>query len=288
MFKQLANEARIRFAIQTQGPLLIRQGDETSLDPTRPDMQFVRTTHPSLGTETVYIPGSSLKGVFRSRSEQVLRGVLSGTGIHVCSLFGDDACGRNSKLKQAGGAERYAAHCPVCRLYGSLLLGGRAAFSDAFPDPTSPVRLGQRNHVALNRISGGPQRRALFSPEVVESARFQAEIRLTNYATWQLVLVALVLDDLNQGFVGLGGGTTRGYGRVTIPSVQVEVRDYRKEPGCVLQGYRAHDQLDVPVAFQRRGLTYAGSLPFDTLLQAAAELDFAAAIARDREGEPGA
>ena len=62
MHKALLCELHLDFAIEPRGPLLIKSGREAGADPTLPDMNFVRTYHPTLG-ETVYLPGSSLKGV---------------------------------------------------------------------------------------------------------------------------------------------------------------------------------------------------------------------------------
>jgi CRISPR/Cas system CSM-associated protein Csm3 (group 7 of RAMP superfamily) len=53
MLKKLLNFAKISFDIVPQGPLLVKSGVE-SADPTRPDMEFVRSYH--AGGETVYFP----------------------------------------------------------------------------------------------------------------------------------------------------------------------------------------------------------------------------------------
>ncbi len=284
MFKRLVNEARIAFELETKGPLLIRQGDETALDPTIPDMQFVRSVDPATGIKSVYIPGSSQKGVFRSRSEQVLRGLLAGTGIQVCNLFSKETCGKREDMASRDGTERYQHHCPVCRLYGSFRLGSRVAFRDAFPVEGRPLVLGQRKNVAIDRISGAARGGALFTPEIVESGCFAGEITLTNFATWQLGLLLIVLEDLNLGFLGMGGGTSRGFGRVTIPSVSVRVRDYRKDaPDGECAGYRSGDRLAVPVAYTRGLTAHEATINGADLLNGMAQVDMARAIAADRE-----
>lgn len=282
MHSRAVNAARFQFAILPTGPLLIRSGSENPLDPTRPDMQCVRSIHPATGRESVVIPGSSLKGVFRSRAEQLLRGALHNSSISVCNpLDSEAACGSKQAVKEASGVQRYLRHCPACQLFGSLLLAGRAFFRDAFPDPAYPVVLGERKNVAIDRITGGARGGALFGLEVVESARFQAELVLSNYDTWQLCLLAVVLDDLNQGFIGLGSGTSRGYGRVTIRDVAVTLRDYRPEPPAQVTGYEPGDCLPVPVTMVRRAAGFEGEIPFAALLNAARELDYASAIRRE-------
>ena len=68
MHKQLVNEASFRFVIEPDGPILIKAG-ESGADPTRPDMEFVRTRWPGSKEPDVYLPGSSLNSVqIRRRS----------------------------------------------------------------------------------------------------------------------------------------------------------------------------------------------------------------------------
>ena len=61
MFAKLKNEAVLTFKLRNEGPVLINSGTSAKIQP-RPDMSFVRTLHN--GVETVYLPGSSIKGVF--------------------------------------------------------------------------------------------------------------------------------------------------------------------------------------------------------------------------------
>ncbi|WP_018084486.1 RAMP superfamily CRISPR-associated protein [Desulfurispora thermophila] len=241
MFKTLYNQARLTFQVLVDGPLLIKAGGEAaSLDPTLPDMQFVRAFHG--GRETVYLPGSSLKGVFRSRAEQILRTL----GGYCCMVFGaTESCLKFEKeaSKYKEGWRRYQRACLACRLFGSPFLKGRALFADAYP--VGPVRLGVRSNVGINRITGGAQKGSLFQPEVVEEGTFQVKIELVNYFTWQLVLLLYVLRDLHDGLLGLGMGGTRGYGRVQVCGLEIDLRDYRLEQPDGLRGYDALDCLPV-------------------------------------------
>src|SRR5437660_5089921 len=70
MLKALVNEARLRLDITTQGPLLVKTGYATVIGA---DMAPVMTYHN--GQQEVYIPGSSLKGVFRSHIEKVVNSI---------------------------------------------------------------------------------------------------------------------------------------------------------------------------------------------------------------------
>ena len=68
MLKQLVNECVIELHIIPEGPLLIKSGIATL---SGPDMAFVKVWRN--GTEEVYLPGSSLKGVLRSHAERIAR-----------------------------------------------------------------------------------------------------------------------------------------------------------------------------------------------------------------------
>src|SRR3989304_3921049 len=68
MLKKLLNECKLTLQIKTEGPLLVKSGYAT---PHGPDMTPVLTYKD--GKEQVFIPGSSLKGVFRSHIEKIIR-----------------------------------------------------------------------------------------------------------------------------------------------------------------------------------------------------------------------
>ena len=61
-FSRLLCEAKWTFDLETVTPLLIRSGGESGLDPTRPEMEFVRAQMPEQARPLPFIPGSSLKG----------------------------------------------------------------------------------------------------------------------------------------------------------------------------------------------------------------------------------
>src|SRR5256886_17531821 len=67
MLKKLVNEAYCTVRIITMGPLLIKSGRATI---SGPDMTPVLTFRN--GQQEVFLPGSSLKGVFRSHIEKIV------------------------------------------------------------------------------------------------------------------------------------------------------------------------------------------------------------------------
>src|SRR5436190_7775356 len=146
MLKKLVNEAYFTLSITTTGPLLIRSGRATI---SGPDMTPVLTFRN--GRQEIFLPGSSLKGVFRSYSEKVVCSLKSRVVCYPFSGNEDkevdlskrrqdyrDSC--SAVLTQLGSESRqnrtkidedtefvYANSCPACRLYGSTGFIGRMA-----------------------------------------------------------------------------------------------------------------------------------------------------------------
>ncbi len=240
MFKQLYNEATLTLRIEPEGPMLIKAG-EGSADPTRPDMEFVRTIYQ--GRETIYLPGSSLKGVIRAHCEKLARtvqpddvaGELSKRRLSCNPLNEKISCGQQwekEKEDPAGKTEEiYRRSCFVCRMFGNTRLASRVRVTDAYPDNPERVKTEERNGVAIDRVFGsvavGP-----FNYEVATSGTFTCRIQVRNFTIAQLGLLALTLRDLEMQRVGVGFAKSRGLGRVKACVTEAAFR----YPACVLDG----------------------------------------------------
>lgn len=231
MFRRSYNRALLRIKITTAAPLLIRAG-ETGLSPTAVDLSCVRTNHGVYG-RTVYVPGSSLKGVMRQAAEAAVRdkkyqnNAVKGSCDpldHEASCWGSI----KNRRREMSTAQIYASLCLACRTFGSLALKGRASVRDLFPwDDSSPRdltateenrlranRVEVRHGVAINRVTGSVEH-GPFDQEIVPAGiSFWGEIALENYQMWQLGFVVQAVDELNMGFARLGSSTTRGMGEV--------------------------------------------------------------------------
>ncbi|MBA3947480.1 MAG: hypothetical protein H0X37_23340 [Herpetosiphonaceae bacterium] len=219
MHKQLVNEAILELAIRPNGPILIKAGETGGLDPTHPDMEFVRTL------DQVFIPGSSLKGVVRAHCERIVRSLQTGArdGRGACDpLNRRAACGeRIERERVAASEQKYGQSCFICRLFGNTVVSSRIRFTDALP--VDKVLIEERNGVAIDRIFGsvavGP-----FNYEVVTRGTFLTSISFKNFTLSQLAVVGLALRDLGEGRIGLGFAKSRGMGRVTIDWRKLELR----------------------------------------------------------------
>jgi CRISPR/Cas system CSM-associated protein Csm3 (group 7 of RAMP superfamily) len=223
MHKRLLNEATLDFTIVPEGPILVKAG-ETGADPTRPDMEFVRTWRN--GQRVVYLPGPSLKGVIRSHCERIVRTV--GRDGSCCNpVVKDQSCGDNFSQGDPG-HKVHAGSCFICQMFGNTVLAGRVRTKDAYPANPNEVRTEERNGVAIDRVFGsvavGP-----FQMEVVTSGEFKTKIAIRNFTIAQLGLLALALRDLRLGRVGVGFGKSRGLGHVTLEWGGLTVR-YTRPP----------------------------------------------------------
>ncbi len=229
MLKKIVNEAYFTLQITTTGPLLIRSGRATV---SGPDMTPVVTYRD--GFYQVFLPGSSLKGVFRSHLEKVIGSLRPHV---VCYPFAvnasqeadpnqrqrdyRDSCG--TKFERGGDRydERsdlvYADSCPACRLFGSTGFIGRVAISDAYlaGNPLKEERKESRDGVGIDRLTGGASHGAKFELEVVSSGvTFETDIHLRNFELWQLGMLFVVVQDMEDGLIRIGSGRSRGLGWV--------------------------------------------------------------------------
>lgn len=238
MYRQSYNRAVLHLQIETVTPLLIKAGD-AGLDPTVPDLACVRTHHGRHG-KTVYIPGASLKGVMRAAVESALRGLPLRGLPEICDPLGEQSCGarQGAKLRddkaKPDTAAIHAGHCLACRLFGSTVLRGRAALRDLFPwrssaalSPDEEDNRRRANHtegrhgVAINRLTGGVQHGPFDMEMVPAGVFFAGDIAMENYQAFQLGLLALALDEINEGFAQLGSAKSRGFGvaRATVERI---------------------------------------------------------------------
>lgn len=144
------------------------------------------------------LEGSSIKGVVRSRAGYVARtvGAVSCVDLTGC----DDPA------------------CVVCELFGSTTRRGLLRVRAA---ELSPARVeGARHHVSIDRFTGGARDGQLFThADVPIGARFELRIDTLGTAIppWSTALLAAVMLDIHDGYVGFGGGTTRGAGTAFLP-----------------------------------------------------------------------
>lgn len=111
--------------------------------------------------------------------------------------------------------------------------------------------LSMRTGVAIDRRTGQAKGGALYKLETVCGGAFYGEIAMQNIGLWQLGLLWLVLDRLDDGTLRLGFGKSRGLGRVrlTVEGFAFEqFGAYTRQSGALCGGDSNDERLEVQVA----------------------------------------
>jgi CRISPR/Cas system CSM-associated protein Csm3 (group 7 of RAMP superfamily) len=198
------------------------------------------------------VPGSTWKGLFRSRVGYIMR-----------SVWGENA----ACVEQVG-----CGSCALCDLFGSVTRRGLISFADSLidtgqvrpqeeprapipispppgrpstspspltianlarqrqaavampvptlappPDAASTSGIPSRIHVAIDRITGGARDKLLFTEEIVTEGTLDLHISaLATLTDWQTNLLRHVIRDLDDGLIGVGKGVQRGQGTLRL------------------------------------------------------------------------
>ncbi len=221
MFKTTHNMMKCIVRITPRTPLLVASGK--TMDVTRPDIEFIRIN--TAWGETVYVPGSSLKGVLRGGMESLLtdRPALAPS---VC-LVSETMCHDNKgyKDKKINNKLPYKDHCAVCRLFGSGDMAARLEITDAYPyrldapadDKRDKIQkinglMSARSGIKIDRRTGKTKGGALFQYEILGGGTLFAQFTFTNYELYQPGLLFSLLDLSRQGFLRYGHSKSRGLG----------------------------------------------------------------------------
>lgn len=173
----------------------------------------------------------------------------------------------------------YLESCFVCRTFGSGQLAGRVVVGDFWPWNSEAVEATQRDEcatanrterrggIAIDRRTRAGALGHESEVEVVTRGAFYGDVILTNYQLWQPALIGLALREIEEGYLTIGGGSGRGFGRVLCRVVGATLRqslDVRAAAGSLdgasrkiigAGGFEA-DELPVPdgVTWEREPL----------------------------------
>lgn len=153
------------------------------------------------------IPGSSLKGVLRSAGERLLRPF----GTHLACDVVSARCLSHVRGREPT-EEELASLCSLCRLFGNPHLAGRLLVEDLVADGTHTV---VRDGVAIDRRELKQAGSLKYDFEVAPpGTRFRGRMRVDNPEPHEVGLVLTMLDLVDEGLVTVGGGASRGLGRL--------------------------------------------------------------------------
>jgi len=261
----------------TESPLRIGVGRESPLG-SAVDLAVLRMN--LNGKLVPYIPGSSLKGVFRSTAIQL----ANRKGLTVCSGLSKGTCMdlrypefdgktllekiqeeiRNRNYRRAIQLFHEKA-CLLCKVFGAPSFTGHSEFNDSYPinekGEVQDAPVGVRTGIAINRRTGAVHMGALYQVEYVEpGARFKFSLRTTNLPNYALGLLAKILRMVNEGWVRVGGFKTRGFGELRVEGLRFAASGPTVQGSKLLAVDEKDKEVDLSgdVSSTQRGLEASG------------------------------
>lgn len=190
------------------------------------------------------IPGSSLKGVIRTTAERLHYLIFekSFDKKEVCYL-GEDDCNRPNpsdlktysdlagKMNEAKIEEWIDEKvCPICQLFGSNFRASKVMISDSTLTKESIKEEDKtfvRHSVSIDRETGAAKDGAKYDFEVVnKDLTFNFEMELENVTKDELKLILVVLNEMKNERIQLGGNIARGLGKVKLINDSVLEYDF--------------------------------------------------------------
>lgn len=248
----LLRQVKVTCRLRTLEPLRVGSGKADTPDATT-DMPVIRIKELRSGLEVPYIPGSSLKGLFRSVAESIAKS--EGIKPDPCSGLSRSNCMatrrvegqiledfvkkllRNNALREAVKSFTDNA-CLLCKVFGAPTYKSKVVFENAYPvdeeGNLTNVPTGIKMGIAIDRATGAVATGALYKVEYVEpGALFSFSLNSTNLPNYALGLLVEVFTLLDEGLIRVGGFKSRGFGRVRAEDMCFMVRHYSPISGTM-------------------------------------------------------
>lgn len=232
----LHNRFRATGTISTESGMRIGAG--RSADLLGSDLPIVRDAQ-----GLPYIPGASLKGVFRTQAEQIVNAFQNAVTDPTEVMKKDNEIRAEARYKNGDEKTRFNIVIQqtneIVTLFGSTLIAGRIFFRDAMVVPGTFSYVEQRNGVKINRETGSQQGGALYDYDTVPAGvNFSFELFVENATDTQLGLVLLILDSWRQNGFQVGGFTRRGLGWMRLNEYNDSFHEVKKPQDLInlLQG----------------------------------------------------
>jgi len=228
LWESFDSRLQITGKLEAKAGLRIGQGGQAA-DPAASDLPILK-----LPDGTLFIPGSSLRGVWRSQVERVVRAFEAvGPGKGACDPTGKtcieaaspkefrEKFGKGRELKgREFAAAVFEESCRVCRVFGSTWLASRVRFSDLPCNNGAKVEV--RDGVSINREKETVQEKFDFET-VTPGSAFRLEVLADNLDKMERGLLCLGLEELRRGRLAIGGFKGRGLGVVGLEEDTLEL-----------------------------------------------------------------
>lgn len=164
-----------------------------------------------------FIPGSSLKGLFRSASERALHLISDKDACFLNAAcdptkkFGKDALKKKDEKELFN--TLYENVCPVCQTYGGGTIASKVKFQHIVFEESIESRVRTSNRI--DRETGAAASQALFSYEYIQpKSELQLIIEAENMTDLNIKVLALAIAQFQQNMIRLGGKQAKGLGQI--------------------------------------------------------------------------
>lgn len=176
-------------------------------------------------TDVPYIPGSSLKGIFRNEIEKYLKAQeKTKETLHfqnVCYVYDNKNSCNTKEIENI---------CLACRIFGNSQIGSHIIVSDAILNMDYFPGVKNKTGIAINRITGATQRGALYDVETLQPGgifNFELQIININLKENNVITRAIkfLLKELLEGWIYVGGKRSTGLGKIKVEDAKImEIR----------------------------------------------------------------
>ncbi|MGI6226216.1 MAG: RAMP superfamily CRISPR-associated protein [Peptococcales bacterium] len=174
------------------------------------------------GSKT-FLSGSSIRGVIRSQAERIIRSLANYLDQ---DKIWDAACDplcedKDSPAQSCGNKKDGARDCLACKLFGSKEKGSRLKIADALEIKRESIYI--QDFLAVDRFTGGGCDTKKFDSVVTYKPIYNFELILQEPELWEIGLLLLVINDINDGLISFGSGASKGFGKAKITSGKITV-----------------------------------------------------------------
>ncbi len=236
-FITLKNEVNIRLRINPKSPLLIKLGDHKDAKGSDNAVCFMTTGGVEYDEEKkilpdtrkgyLYIPGSTLKGMFRERFHQIYYDYKGLDSKKLTEKSFDEYREELLKDKELKSEAVYEKNLEIDKLFGSTTLKGRFFAQDSIingkkTDLNSILKT--RAITPIDRFTGGAVVPLNFE---YTTEAFEGDLIIKNIAKEELQALYFVIRDSINGEIRLGNSKSRGFGQVELEVKELNLKLYR-------------------------------------------------------------
>ncbi|MEK6285816.1 MAG: RAMP superfamily CRISPR-associated protein [Acidobacteriota bacterium] len=267
----------LTFALQADGPLLTNDATSGCIS----GFDHAPLTSAVADWAKPVLPGAGLRGVLRSHAERIARTLATSAAnntqeflrhcpachplasrlggiipsLESCDSLFKNRPKHNNKAATEKEKDNQPQLCLACRLFGSTQRGSRLIVEDA-PFSGEKPEYKMQDFLAIDRFTGGGADQFKFDALALWRPAFRVRMHLENPEPWELGWLVLVLRDLRDGWLSVGFGAAKGFGRVHIPTGDWEAQ----------LGFLGDDGFGLPVTTSS-GVYRVAALNNDTQLQ---------------------